>query len=31
MSDNPPGYQVFNIGTGSGVSVFELIRAFERV
>jgi UDP-glucose 4-epimerase len=26
-----PQYDVVNVGTGSGVSVFELIRAFERV
>jgi hypothetical protein len=31
MNCNPPGYHVFNIGTGEGVSVFELIRAFEKV
>lgn len=31
MINNPPGYHVFNVGAGHGVSVFELIRAFERV
>jgi UDP-glucose 4-epimerase len=25
-----PGYEVFNLGTGAGVSVFEIIRAFEK-
>ena len=24
-----PGFQVWNLGTGQGVSVFEMIRAFE--
>lgn len=30
MTNTPPGYHVFNVGTGYGVSVFELIRAFEK-
>jgi UDP-glucose 4-epimerase len=28
--DNCPGYCVFNLGTGSGASVLEMVRAFER-
>ena len=28
---NKAGYEVFNLGTGNGVSVFEAIRSFERV
>ncbi len=28
---NKSGYEVFNIGTGRGVSVFELVRRFEEV
>jgi UDP-glucose 4-epimerase len=31
MARHPPGYHVFNVGTGIGVSVFEMIRAFEKV
>lgn len=30
MDNNPPGYYLFNIGTGVGVSVFEIIRSFEK-
>ena len=26
-----PNYEVFNLGTGKGVSVFEMIKSFERV
>ncbi len=26
-----PSYEVFNLGTGKGVSVFEMIKSFERV
>ena len=29
--DNETGMEVFNLGTGTGVSVFELISAFEQV
>jgi UDP-glucose 4-epimerase len=28
--NNRPGYHVFNLGTGCGTSVFEIIRAFEQ-
>lgn len=30
-SENPENYEVFNIGTGNGHTVLEVIRSFERV
>jgi len=29
-SENKSGYEVFNLGTGTGVSVLEIVRAFEK-
>lgn len=29
--ENKSGYEIFNLGTGRGVSVFEAIKSFERV
>ena len=29
--ENKTNYEIFNLGTGKGVSVFEMIRSFERV
>ena len=31
MGKNKKDYEVFNVGTGRGVSVMELVEAFERV
>ncbi|MFU1520091.1 UDP-glucose 4-epimerase GalE [Vreelandella alkaliphila] len=29
ISNNPSGFQSFNLGTGKGISVYEMIKAFE--
>ena len=31
LQDNQQGIEIFNVGTGQGVSVMEMIKAFERV
>jgi len=31
LEKNPGAFEIFNLGTGQGVSVFEAIQAFEKV
>ena len=31
LQDNKLGIEIFNVGTGQGVSVMEMIKAFEKV
>jgi UDP-glucose 4-epimerase len=31
FAESRSGYEVFNLGTGRGVSVLEIVRAFERI